>query len=40
MLLKNKKQNTSWDKNEAYLNEGFVESLRYIQVCTALCNYT
>lgn len=27
-------------QNEAYLNEGFVESLRYIQVCTALCNYT
>ena len=27
-------------QNEAYLEEGFVESLRYVQVCTALCNDT
>lgn len=27
-------------QNEAYLKEGFVESLRYIQVCAVPCNYT
>lgn len=26
-------------ESKAYLKEGFVESIRHIQVCTAFCNY-
>lgn len=34
-----KKQNTL-AQNKAHLKEGFVESLRHVQVCAALCNDT
>lgn len=39
MFLKTKRK-TSLGQDKAYLKEGFVESLRYVEVCTALCNDT
>lgn len=39
MFLKTKRK-TPLGQNKAYLKEGFVESLRYVQVCTALSNDT